>query len=80
MIRYPAIIVALALSAAVVHAGPCDKDLADLSAALTSTQLDGEKLAQINDMRKQAQALCEAGNDEEGLDVLAEAKAMIEAK
>ena len=39
--------------------------------------LDADSRAQLEDMRNQAVQLCGAGNEAEGLDVTAEAKAML---
>ena len=58
-------------------AGQCQDDIAKIDAALTGTELDAESRAQLEDMRNQAVQLCGAGNETEGLDVTAEAKAML---
>jgi len=72
--------VALALLAATAGsalAGPCDDGLRKLDAALQSTEIAPELKLQVEDMRMQAQQLCDAGNDEEGADVLTEAVALL---
>lgn len=40
-------------------------------------ELAPDERAQVQDMRAQASQLCKAGNEQEGLDVTAEAKAML---
>ena len=67
---------ALALTTAAL-AGQCQDDIAKIDAALASQQLDADSRAQLEDMRNQAVQLCGAGNEAEGLDVTAEAKAML---
>jgi hypothetical protein len=59
-------------------AGPCEDDLAKIDKALTTAQITPEQRSQIEDMRNQAVQLCGAGNEQEGIDVLADAKAMLE--
>jgi len=67
----------LALTAVPVQASECEDDLAAIDKAAASATLDSDKQAQLQDMRKQAQELCTAGNAEEALDVIAEIKAML---
>jgi hypothetical protein len=67
---------ALALSAS-AFAGQCQDDIEKIDAALASADLDADSRAQLEDMRNQAVQLCGAGNEAEGLDVTAEAKAML---
>jgi hypothetical protein len=71
-----AISLALALSSA-AFAGQCQDDIAKIDAALASGDVGPDQKAQIEDMRNQAVQLCGAGNESEGLDVTAEAKAML---
>jgi Skp family chaperone for outer membrane proteins len=59
------------------HAGQCQDDIAKIDAALASQELTKDQKAQLDDMRNQAVQLCGAGNEAEGLDVTAEAKAML---
>lgn len=66
----------LALSTA-AFAGQCQEDIAKIDQALASQQLDADKRAAIEDMRNQAVQLCGAGNEQEGLDVTAQAIAML---
>ena len=69
---------ALALIAATpAFAGQCERDVAKIDAALASADLSADDRAQLDDMRNQAVQLCGAGNEQEGLDVTAEAKAML---
>jgi hypothetical protein len=60
-----------------VFAGQCQDDIEKIDAALASETLDADSRAQLEDMRNQAVQLCGAGNEAEGLDVTAEAKAML---
>jgi len=71
-----AAVVLSALSTA-AFAGQCQDDIEKIDAALASEELDADSRAQIEDMRNQAVQLCGAGNEAEGLDVTAEAKAML---
>ena len=66
----------LALSTA-AFAGQCQDDIEKIDAALASGDVGPDQRAQIEDMRNQAVQLCGAGNEAEGLDVTAEAKAML---
>jgi hypothetical protein len=67
----------IALPASAI-AGPCQDDLARIDQALASGNVSPEQRGQIEDMRNQAVQLCGAGNEQEGVDVLSEAKAMLE--
>jgi hypothetical protein len=69
-----ALIIALAAPA---MAGSCDEGLAKIETALQSADLSPDVKAEVADMRKQAEQLCGAGNEEEGTDVLAEAAALL---
>jgi hypothetical protein len=68
---------AILLFTALSGTGPCQDDLAKIDQALKAKELKAEDRAQVEDMRKQAADLCAAGNEMEGLDVTAEAKAML---
>jgi hypothetical protein len=73
-------IVALGLTISLsttAFAGQCQDDIAKIDAALASQELSKDQKAQLDDMRNQAVQLCGAGNETEGLDVTAEAKAML---
>ena len=67
---------ALALSTA-AFAGKCQDDIEKIDAALATSDVGPDQRAQLEDMRNQAVQLCGAGNEAEGLDVTAEAKAML---
>ena len=58
-------------------AGQCEDDIAKIDQALASKDLPPDEKAQLQDMRKQAAALCLAGHMEEGIDVTSEAKTML---
>ncbi len=58
-------------------AGQCEVDIAKIDTALDGMELAPDERAQVQDMRAQAAQLCKAGNEQEGLDVTAEAKAML---
>ena len=67
----------LATTPAIALAGQCEDDLAKVDKALAERDLGPDERTQIEDMRNQAVQLCGAGNEPEGIDVLAEAKAML---
>ena len=67
---------ALAFSTA-AFAGECQDDIEKIDAALAGDQVGPDQRAQLEDMRNQAVQLCGAGNEAEGLDVTAEAKAIL---
>ena len=67
---------AFVLSTAAI-AGECQDDIEKIDAALASGNVGPDQRAQLEDMRNQAVQLCGAGNEAEGLDVTAEAKAML---
>lgn len=71
-----AVVVLSALSSA-AFAGQCQDDIEKIDAALASGEVGPDQRAQLEDMRNQAVQLCGAGNEAEGLDVTAEAKAML---
>jgi hypothetical protein len=58
-------------------AGQCQDDIAKIDKALAAKELAPDERAQIEDMRLQAVQLCGAGNEQEGIDVTSEAKAML---
>ncbi len=75
-----ALFLALALisaTAGAASAAGCAEELKKLDAALSSGSVSPDLKAQAQDMRNQAQQLCDAGNEEEGVDVLAEAAALL---
>jgi len=61
-------------------AGQCQDDLAKIDKALATEELSPDERALAEDMRNQAADLCKAGNEQESLDVSAEAKAMLNAE
>ena len=67
----------VAMLAGPALAGQCQDDIGKIDAALGSMELSPDERAQLDDMRNQAVQLCGAGNEQEGLDVTAEAKAML---
>ena len=58
-------------------AGQCEVDIEKIDQALDGMELAPDERAQVQDMRAQAAQLCKAGNEQEGLDITAEAKAML---
>jgi hypothetical protein len=71
-----AAVVLSALSGA-AFAGQCQDDIEKIDQVLASGEVGPDQRAQLEDMRNQAVQLCGAGNEAEGLDVTAEAKAML---
>ena len=67
----------LMLSASASLAGPCDDEVKKVTKALETTEIAADQKAQAADIAKQAAELCKAGNEQEGLDMLAEAKSML---
>ena len=67
----------VATLAAPAYAGQCQDDIAKIDKALAAMELSPDERAQIEDMRNQAVQLCGAGNEQEGIDVTSEAKAML---
>lgn len=60
-------------------ASPCQDDIAKIDAALASSdKITPEQRLELDDLRNQAVQLCGAGNDQEGLDVTAQAKAILD--
>jgi hypothetical protein len=69
--------VLLLMSGPVAAAGECDADLKVVDEALAKKELADDERDQLQDMRSQAQALCDSGNTAEGLELLAEAKGIL---
>lgn len=67
----------LAATSAPAFAKPCDDEVKQVEAALSSAQISDDERNQVKDMTKQAAQLCAAGNDQESIDVAAEAKAIL---
>lgn len=75
-----AILTALLLTAAtsgLALAGPCQDDLKKVDDALAAQEISPDQRILAEDMRNQAVQLCGAGNEQEGVDVLTEVKAML---
>lgn len=58
-------------------AGACDAEITALKAQLASSQAQPDVKTQVQDMATQAEQLCEAGNEKEAADVLADASALL---
>jgi hypothetical protein len=58
-------------------AASCQDDVGKIDAALAVQELAADVRAQVEDMRNQAVQLCGAGNEDEGLAVTSEAKALL---
>jgi hypothetical protein len=67
----------LALAGPAAAAGACQDGLAKVDAALQSPTLAPDVKSEVQDMRAQAQQLCDAGNEDEGKDILNEAIALL---
>src|SRR5690349_305117 len=67
----------LLMSGPIKAEGECDADLKVVDEALSKKQLADDERDQLEDMRSQAQALCDSGNTDEGLELLSEAKGML---
>jgi hypothetical protein len=77
--RLAFLVIALLGAAAVpAFANKCEDEVRKIEAALASKEISGDERAQLEDMKKQAAQLCANGNTQEGLDVAAEAKAMLD--
>lgn len=68
----------LAALAAPAYADQCQDDVAKLDTAISTQELDADVKAQAEDLRNNAVQLCGAGNTDEGLQVTAEAKALLQ--
>ena len=77
MLKPAAALFALLCLASPALADQCADDLAKIDVALASKDLPPDQKAQLDDMKKQAQQLCQSGHAPEGLDVLGDAKAML---
>ena len=58
-------------------AGTCQDDVQKIDAALKTAKLDADVKTEVTDLREQAVQLCGAGNEQEGVDVTAQAKALL---
>jgi hypothetical protein len=79
MVRGPAVLLGalLVMSGPLAAAGECDADLKVVDDALAKKELADDERDQLQDMRAQAQALCDSGNTTEGLELLSEAKGIL---
>ena len=68
---------ALVALATPAMAGPCQTDIAKIDAALSKAKLDKDQKQEVMDLRDQAAQLCGAGNNQQGLDVTAQAKQIL---
>lgn len=78
MTRFAAALILSAAFAAPALADQCADDVKQIEAAMAKQDLSPDERAQLEDMKNQAAQLCAAGNIQEGLDVSAEAKAMLD--
>ena len=74
ILSIPALLLTLSAPA---FAGTCQDDIAKIDSALASAQLDSDQKTEVTDLRSQAVQLCGAGNEQEGLDVTAQAKTIL---
>lgn len=72
-----ALILAFALTPSLALAGQCQVDLAKIDAALAKAKLDKDMKQEVTDLKDQAAKLCGAGNEQQGLDVTAQAKQIL---
>ncbi len=73
----PVLIIASLGFSTAAYAGQCADDVAKIDKALTTAVLDADIKTQVTDLREQAVQLCGAGNDQEGIDVTAQAKTLL---
>ena len=69
--------IAALLASAPVYAASCKDDIAKIDKAMDKTKLDADKKQEVLDLREQAVQLCGAGNEQQGLDETAQAKAIL---
>jgi hypothetical protein len=60
-----------------VYADQCQDDIAKIDKALETATLDADQKTEVTDLREQAVQLCGAGNEQEGLDVTAQAMVLL---
>ena len=68
---------ALAFLAAPTYAATCKDDIAKINKAMESAKLETDAKQAVLDLRDQAIQLCGAGNEQQGLDETAQAKAIL---
>lgn len=71
------VVALLAVTAVPAFAGQCADEVQKVEAALATAQISSDERAQVEDMAKQAAQLCSAGNEQESIDVSAEAKSVL---
>ena len=73
------VFIALALAglAAPSYSATCKDDIAKINKAMETAKLDPDAKQAVLDMRDQAVQLCGAGNEQQGLDETAQAKAIL---
>ena len=69
--------IAALLASAPADAASCKDDIAQIDKAMEKTKLDADKKQEVLDLREQAVQLCGAGNEQQGLDETAQAKAIL---
>ena len=72
-----ALFASFALLPVPAFAGQCQTDIAKIDQALNKTKLDADQKQEVMDLREQAVQLCGAGNEQQGLDVTAQAKQIL---
>jgi hypothetical protein len=73
----PALAATLVLLPVPAFAGQCQTDIAKIDQALAKAKLDADQKQEVMDLREQAVQLCGAGNEQQGLDVTAQAKQIL---
>ncbi len=73
----PAVLIVFCTFSSAAFAGQCADDVAKIDKALLTAVLDADIKTQVTDLREQAVQLCGAGNDQEGIDVTAQAKTLL---
>ena len=73
----PALTAALVLLPLPAMAGQCQTDIVKIDQALSKAKLDTDQKQEVTDLREQAVQLCGAGNEQQGLDVTAQAKQIL---
>ncbi|WP_112322403.1 hypothetical protein [Oceanibium sediminis] len=67
----------LALATTPALAFQCPADMAEIDAALTTASLSAEDLARVQELRAEGEAQHTAGNHQQSVDLLAEAKMLL---
>ena len=73
----PLLTAALFLAPLPAFAGQCQTDIAKIDQALAQTKLQADQKQEVMDLREQAVQLCGAGNEQQGIDVTAQAKQIL---